>query len=161
MSTPSTGFEFDLRPSFRTKLPTIGPPSTSGDYYIISHDFVADGYLDFQVTTTSETPLPIQSIQDTIEHQFNELARKWKIETGGMSSVERRILNPNYQRIIGLGKHVVPFIIRELAGSPDHWVYALKVLVDEDENPLTPEDTKSFRKSVNAWIDYGKRKGYV
>ena len=51
---------------------------------------------------------------------FQELADKWRQETGMLSFMHQRALHPAYQRIIGMGWAVVPLLLQELRRKPDH-----------------------------------------
>jgi hypothetical protein len=39
---------------------------------------------------------------------FSELAQRWRRETAAHSVLQKKVLHPAYQRIIGLGPAVVP-----------------------------------------------------
>lgn len=43
--------------------------------------------------------------------RFETLARQWKAETSHLSSIAKRSLNLNYQKIIGMGPGAVPLIL--------------------------------------------------
>ena len=100
--------------------------------------------------TNSEDLLKLQA-------RFNELSQKWEQETCGLSSISKKITNLNYLKIIALGKIAVPFILESLQTKPDHWFLALKALTDED--PTQPGD--DFEQAVEAWLNWGKRKGFI
>jgi hypothetical protein len=89
-----------------------------------------------------------------LDKEFIELARKWKEETAGFSSIISISLNGNYQRIIAKGFKIVPLILRELQIQPDHWFWALTYLTDE--NPVKEEDEGNIEKMADAWIRWGK-----
>src|SRR5690348_930656 len=76
-----------------------------------------------------------------LEKQFNELAIKWKEETGLFSTVYQKIVHDLYFEIVALGKDIVPFILKDLENNgPSHWHTALKALTRE--NPVSDEDLK-------------------
>src|SRR5580693_5487579 len=50
---------------------------------------------------------------DYVETEFNRLATEWKSGRHASSSVTANAMHPAYQRIIGLGKPVLPLILRE------------------------------------------------
>lgn len=90
-----------------------------------------------------------------LEVQFNELASKWKDETGLFSTTFNKIVNDHYFEIVAMGKEVVPFILRDLQNNgPSHWHTALKALTKE--NPVSEEDMKKNKKIREAWIAWGK-----
>src|SRR5580700_3363068 len=62
-----------------------------------------------------------------LENQFNELATKWKDETGLFSTTFHKIVNDYYFEIVAMGKEIVPFILNDLKNNgPSHWHTALK-----------------------------------
>src|SRR2546429_9333435 len=61
--------------------------------------------------------------QTTVEERFRSLARNWQEETAHLSSFTKRILNPHYQQIIGMGPAVVPYFLQELAREPKGLVW--------------------------------------
>lgn len=89
--------------------------------------------------------------------EFRQLADTWRRETAVLSSLHRIVLNPAYQRIIGLGPAAIPLILDELRNRPGHWFWALHAITDE--NPVTSGAT--FKEAVNAWLNWGRAKGYV
>lgn len=99
------------------------------------------------------------SSQSEIERVFTELTNTWRKETRLSSSVTTKAMNHAYQRIIGMGMKVVPFILKDLLNQPDHWFWALSAITGD--NPVNPEDAGNIEKMRDAWLDYGKRKGYL
>ncbi len=93
-------------------------------------------------------------VKDEVKTKFKEFTKAWKKETGGMSSPSSIWMNRNYQKIIGLGPEVIPLILKELAREHDDWFYALEMLVDDKDNPVTEE--MGFNDSVAAWLKWGK-----
>ena len=65
-----------------------------------------------------------------------------------------RILNSNYQQIIGLGPKVIPVLIRELVNRPDHWFHALRMITQS--NPAGAEDKGNYERIRAAWIAWGR-----
>ncbi len=59
----------------------------------------------------SQTLTPLTSKE--IENIFRELVNQWKQETRGISSSTELILHPAYQQIIGMGRDVIPLLLRE------------------------------------------------
>jgi hypothetical protein len=96
---------------------------------------------------------------DFIENSFISLAEKWYLETLHSSGYLDKVLHPAYQRIIGLGKGVIPFILRELQDEPSEWFWALRALTGED--PTTEEMAGNRKKLAEAWLNWGKENGYI
>lgn len=64
--------------------------------------------------------------------QFDSLAANWRRETRYCSSAMDLVLNPHYQRIIGMGPVVVPLILRDLSTRLGHWFWALTAITGEN-----------------------------
>ena len=94
-----------------------------------------------------------------LERTFRELADTWREETRFLSSVPDRVMNPAYQRIIGLGPAVVPLLLRDLERQPTHWFWALKAITGED--PVAREDSGAIKKMAEAWLEWGRQRGYL
>jgi uncharacterized protein (DUF433 family) len=91
--------------------------------------------------------------------QFEQLVRDWKIETSLIASPAKRMLNPNYLRIIKLGDRVLPLLLAELEREPDDWFVALETLAET--NPVSTEDRGNFDLVVASWIRWGRENGYI
>jgi hypothetical protein len=91
----------------------------------------------------------------TIGQLFQEQAENWRNETGHLSSVAKMTAHPSYLRIIGLGQHALPLILKELKERPDHWLVALNAITGEDPAP----ESSTFGDAVQAWIAWGRKKG--
>jgi hypothetical protein len=83
-------------------------------------------------TSTKFRPMPKRQTKKFVEKQFNFWVEKWYLETLHWLVYLDKILHPAYQRIIGLGKAVIPFILRELQTEPNEWFWALRALTGED-----------------------------
>ncbi len=68
-------------------------------------------------------------------------------------------LVPSYQRIIGLGPNAIPLILRELHDEPDHWFWALAALTGE--NPTGQEAAGNVDGMREAWLQWGRQRGYL
>jgi hypothetical protein len=90
---------------------------------------------------------------------FRELADRWRRETGMLSSVTEKLQHPAYQAIIGMGSKAVPWILLELRDRPDHWFTALKAITGQ--TPVPVKDRSSFRRATEAWLAWGKEKGFI
>jgi hypothetical protein len=86
---------------------------------------------------------------------FATLAAEWRSATGFESSLERKVLNRAYQRIIGLGPQVVPYILDDLNNSPDHWYWALTAIVGEDK----AAGQMTMTAAAEAWLAWGRSIG--
>jgi hypothetical protein len=94
-----------------------------------------------------------------IESEFRELVAIWKKERRTTSFSSQMAMHPAYQRIIGLGKAALPLILGELDKDLDHWFWALKAISGED--PVPSESRGNLREMANAWLEWGREKGYA
>ena len=105
---------------------------------------------------------PTQSSQSVEEEatakKFHQLANQWRKETRHLSLISDIVLNPAYQQIIGMGSSAIPLLLHELKKQPDHWFWALRSITGE--NPTTPSDRGYLQKMTDAWLKWGKERGY-
>lgn len=97
--------------------------------------------------------------QTTVEERFQSLSRSWQEETAHLSSFTKRILNPHYQQIIGIGPPVVPFLLRDLVRAPKDWFWALHSITGA--NPVAAQDEGDFTAMSKAWLNWGKQRGMI
>lgn len=95
----------------------------------------------------------------TLAAQFRELATKWKDDTKLTSSLTEVVLNPSYQRIIGLGPMVIPFVLQDLQDNGGHWFWALEAL--SGVNPVNEEDAGRVKKMTQVWLEWGRGKDFI
>lgn len=107
------------------------------------------------------SPQPVRAyrVDTEAERHFVELAEEWREDTAFTSALTDIILHPAYQRIIGMGPESIPLILRELQSNPEQWFWALRALTGED--PVDAEDAGRVRKMAEAWLDWGRRQGYI
>ena len=103
--------------------------------------------------------IPASRQPDGLAERFARLAAQWRSETAMLSSVTEMAMHPAYQAIIGLGPEVVPLLIRDLAGQPSHWFWALKAITGID--PVAPADRGNVKKMIDAWLEWGTEQGYL
>ena len=118
------------------------------DMYSLGNTLMAPHSQSFELSTTV-----------SIETEFRKLAEQWYQETAANPSITAKLMHPAYLQIIGLGPKVVPYILRELQQRNDHWFLALKSLTRE--NPVELEQRGRMSKMAEAWIRWGRSKGYV
>jgi len=96
----------------------------------------------------------------SIQEQFTQLAETWTQETGHQSNMTKRAMHPAYQRIIGLGPAVVPYILERFRqGALEHWFWALSAITGD--NPITEDIAGNIKKMAEAWVQWGKAHGYL
>jgi type I restriction enzyme M protein len=95
----------------------------------------------------------------TLEDRVRELVIRWKSERPPVSTVRRMTAHPAYQELITLGDDAVPFLLAELANDPDHLFLVLSEITKVD--PVPVESRGKIQEMADAWIEWGKIKGYV
>ena len=95
---------------------------------------------------------------ETVEQRFRRLEAVWESETRFLSDAHKIIEHPAFQEIIALGEAVIPFMLRDLEKGPRQWVWALPRITGA--NPLRPEDAGDSRKMADAWLRWGRERGY-
>lgn len=94
-----------------------------------------------------------------VEHLFQSLAEQWDAETAYLSSVHEMVLNPAYQRIIGLGPLVLPSLLRDLQQTSRFWFWALASITRE--NPVPDEELGDIKRMTERWIHWGQDRGLL
>jgi len=89
---------------------------------------------------------------------FDELTKKWIFETQFCSSVDRIVMHPAYQRIIGIGPKAVPLILRRMRKEPHLWFWALYSITGDD--PVSEELLGDIDAMTNAWLEWGRKRDY-
>ena len=103
-------------------------------------------------------PAKQASPQETLEQRFNRLAEEWYNAAGYLSSMTQASQHPAYQEIIRMGDAVVPLLLRDLEATHRHWFIALKEITKE--NPMPRESAGNIPQLAEAWVLWGKAKGY-
>jgi hypothetical protein len=98
--------------------------------------------------------LPATRHANDVAEEFATLAEEWIEATRFTSSITEMAMHPAYQRIIGLGKPAVPFLLRKLQASPGHWFWALRAITGCD--PIVPEDRGRVPRMTEAWLTWGR-----
>jgi len=90
---------------------------------------------------------------------FKALADRWQRETGMLSSISKKYNHDAYQKIIALGKPVVPLILQELQNNPAYWFKALESITKA--SPIGNGQRVDLAAAAAAWIAWGKEMGYT
>jgi len=77
------------------------------------------------LATHYKEPFSRSSKDIDLAAKFHDLKHKWEKETSHLSATTQIAMHPAYQKIIGMGKDVLPLIMQELALRPNHWFWAL------------------------------------
>ena len=101
-------------------------------------------------------PLPLD---EEMEARFHALVGAWKEGRGPVSSIQEMAMHPAYQQIIGMGEPAVPLLLAELKQKPGHWSWALRAITGE--NPVPPESRGKLNEMADAWLNWGRERGYL
>ncbi len=103
---------------------------------------------------------PVSSVgRADARQRFVELAKEWREATGHLSSPSQIAMHPAYQRIIGMGPSVVPFILEDLRQTGAQWYWALHAITGE--SPVPPGVRHTSRETRDIWLKWGRDHGYV
>ena len=94
--------------------------------------------------------------EQDLERRFNDLAETWTSETAHHSIMSSIVLHTSYQEIIGLGRDVLPLVLKKLSVQPNHWFWALRAISGED--PVPACDVGKFDAMRDAWLDWGRER---
>jgi hypothetical protein len=94
-----------------------------------------------------------------LEESFRAKAQQWKKDTEFESSTHEIALNPAYQSIIGMGKAVIPMILKDLSENGGRWFWALKFIADTD--PVPERYRGVVPKMKEAWLEWGRKNHYL
>jgi hypothetical protein len=121
--------------------------------------------LSWSVSVKSYPSDPFMAELIRLHNLFQSFALQWRTERNPLSSnAWDNVLNPAYQRIIGMGTDAVRFILQELrrelgTGEPDDWFMALWAITGE--NPVPTEHRGKIKEMAQAWLEWGSRQGYL
>ncbi len=119
---------------------------------------ITGGWWDFDKKARDEFHGTVTSKEITrsrVKFAFEEYRKKLKEQTRFSSSLSDRFENLHYQKIIALGKEVVPVLIHELETRPDHWFYALFCITHE--NPISDEHAGDLLAMTADWLEWWNR----
>ena len=103
--------------------------------------------------------LNLKTTSEPTRQRFRRLADEWKERSRFLSNTTQSAMLKPYQRIIGMGWDVIPFILEELEREPRQWFWALESITEED--PVPPEAAGKVLPMAKAWIEWGKRHGFL
>lgn len=86
--------------------------------------------------------------------EFIRLRDEWKDETLFVSSGTEIVNNGAYLEIISKGQKVIPWILRELQQTNDHWFVALESLTGS--NPISPEHIGDILAMKEDWLNWAE-----
>jgi hypothetical protein len=92
-----------------------------------------------------------------LEAEFQKQSRGWHNDTRVMSSIQKKIFNEHYQRIIGMGKPALPLIFRELKERGGYWYWALECITGL--NPAA--SATNIEEAKRAWLEFATSANYI
>src|SRR5262249_17359078 len=95
---------------------------------------------------------------ESVEQRLRRLEKVWEAQTQFLSDPRPLVEHPAFQEIIGPGEEAVPRLLRDLERGPCLWVWALPRITGA--NPVAPSDGGNTRKMTEAWLRWGREKGY-
>ena len=115
---------------------------------------------DYEVVRSALENIDAKLHEIAHEYRFRQLAATWKLETKFLSNVTVKAMHPAYQKIIGMGKSAVPFILKDLQeNGPRHWFWALTSITDA--NPIPEKNPGNMTAMTEAWLQWGREEGYL
>jgi len=90
---------------------------------------------------------------------FADLVRAWRLGIKFESSSDRILSHPAFRRIVAMGEHVIPLILREIQHDPDHLSFALREITGA--SPVPPGAAGNMPRIAALWLDWGRKHGYV
>ena len=91
----------------------------------------------------------------TRKHLFDQLSLEWHEGTRPTSSLSEIQVYPSYQRIIGMGRDALPYIVDALRRQADHWHWALFAITGENPVPSGAEGNLELIRV--AWLLWASR----
>lgn len=110
------------------------------------------------MTQVAHGRIELRLDRDRTAEEFARLRETWLGETRNLSSVDRKILNESYQRIIGMGRRALPHIFRALRANTEFWFPALFSITGTD--PIPPEAVGDIDAMRDLWLEWGDQHGY-
>jgi hypothetical protein len=95
---------------------------------------------------------------ESAAEKFERLAAAWHKAVAHQSSSRIRDNHPAYQEIVGMGRAVVPLLLKDLETNRRHWFTALAAITGAD--PIPAEDAGNIPRMAEPWLRWGKENGY-
>lgn len=127
------------------------------------HDVQSSDDTDKEVSATPDkddsVEMELVRKEPRLRERFRTLVAAWREECGMLSSTTQKAMHPAYQQIIGMGSDVLPLIFEQLDEAPGHWFWALRAITGED--PVSREDVGYVSQMAEAWLRWGRERGYL
>ena len=99
------------------------------------------------------------TLESTFRDEFQTLATEWKRDAAGKSRLDQIVSHPAYMAILTMGRRALPLILEDLQQEPHHWFPALRAIVGD--SPIRPEHAGHVASMTEAWLSWGRLKGYL
>ncbi|NAY91713.1 hypothetical protein GTQ34_07280 [Muricauda sp. JGD-17] len=106
-----------------------------------------------------ESVLMTQKFEKKGYKKFLKLKDQWLEETMFASNSSDIFSNSAYEQIISMGELAIPWIIRDLKRSNNHWFYALRNITGE--NPIPQEHAGAIDQMKEDWVDWAEINDYL
>lgn len=92
-----------------------------------------------------------------LAREFKLRVAEWNESTKLISSTSRLFSNPAYQRIVGMGKPAIKYVLKELQNDSGRWFHALKYMAGMD----AAEGCNNYKDAKEAWLKWGRDNNYI
>lgn len=96
------------------------------------------------------------SLENRTRIRFEELATKWRRETR-YAPLDKVLSHRAYQRIVGMGKTALPYILADLQEYGGLWHWAL-IAITRARAPHYAHGSQEVRQ---FWLRWGQKHGYL
>ena len=97
-------------------------------------------------------------VSEPVEEMLQRLREEWRKATLFISSVTKMINHPACQKVIAMGKPVVPVLIQELRKAEEGSYFIMLALHEiTQHNPVPLEDAGNIAKMRDAWLRWAEQ----
>lgn len=90
--------------------------------------------------------------------RFEELADRWEVETGHISSPMQKTKHTCFAGMLQMGDDLIPWALERLRTSTVFWYLILERTVS---NPPCIDAAGDMNKQRKAWLAWGRKNGYA
>jgi hypothetical protein len=90
---------------------------------------------------------------------FAGYVRRWDEATAMRSLSDMATVNHYFYRILAMGERAIPLVLREMSLRRRRWFRAMQALAPYGDDPA--KDAKTFDEGVDAWLAWGRERGYL
>jgi hypothetical protein len=98
--------------------------------------------------------------RQAVEREFRDLLPQWAELTAYRSNMGALRDHPVYHELVALCEPAVPLILGELERKPSASWFGLLAAIT-GENPVPPELAGHVAAMAAAWLEWGRRQGYL